>query len=227
MHQRLPPEYWKIVGPHYSTIRGSRAAIFGAAGLEALGRLGDPSGGSVLEQVTYQSSVSGGSVAATYYASQKPPRETPVLTPDGAVTAAYETFFAGFTEKVSQDFEGALLWRQLLSFRWLNSSLAARSFAKVMAERLLGPITFHVGEEDLYWHTGDGGLYETQGLESLLLHVPQEAAGQGAAEQRAHDGSGHAWSLHSRRDPLQERPWTKTASKHESARWRRDTPAVV
>ncbi len=254
---------------------GSRAALFGAAGLEALGRLRAPGGGSVLEQVTYLSSVSGGSVAATYYASQKPPRETPVLTPEGALTDDYQTFFTGFNEKLSQDFESALLWRQLLAFRWLNSSLAARSLAEVMAQRLLGPttlgdlarreargnsprliinttlynsgrrfvittlppeasrydfygdlraalarrgqtvefppavllrwekllsvtplelgidpchvrlagavagsasfpplvgpITFHVGEDDLYWHTGDGGLYENQGIESLLF----------------------------------------------------------
>jgi len=254
---------------------GSRAAIFGAAGLEALGRLPAPGGGSVLEQVTYLSSVSGGSVAATYYASQKPPRETPVLTPEGALTDDYQAFFTGFTEKVSQDFESALLWRQLLAFRWLNSSLAARSLAEVMAQHLLGlttfadlaqreargdspqliinttlynsgrrlalttlppeashydfykdlrasmaqrgataafppaflkrweklltltplelgidvcpirlagavagsasfpplvgPITFHVGDEDIYWHTGDGGLYENQGIESLLF----------------------------------------------------------
>jgi predicted acylesterase/phospholipase RssA len=121
---------------------GSRAALFGAAGLEALGRLQAPGGGSVLEQMTYLSSVSGGSVAATYYASQKPPRETPVLTPEGTFTAEYETFFAGAHEKLRQDFEGALLRRQLLSFRWLNSSLAARSLAEVMAERLLGSTTF-------------------------------------------------------------------------------------
>jgi hypothetical protein len=48
---------------------GSRAALYGAAGLEALGRLQAPGGGSVLEQVAYLSSVSGGSVAAAAYAS--------------------------------------------------------------------------------------------------------------------------------------------------------------
>jgi hypothetical protein len=254
---------------------GSRAALFGAAGLEALGRLQAPGGGSVLEQVAYLSTVSGGSVAGVHYASQKPPHETPVLTPEGRLTAEYETFFAESQKKLAQDFEGALLRRQLLSFRWLNSSLAARSLAEVMALRLLGlttfaelaqreargdsprviinttlynsgrrlvlttlppdasrydfyaelraslarrgltaafppaflqrwekllsltplelgidvcpirlagavaasasfpplvgPITFHVGEEDLYWHTGDGGLYENQGFESLLF----------------------------------------------------------
>ena len=26
-----------------------------------------------------------------------------------------------------------------------------------------------MGEEELYWHTGDGGLYENQGIESLLF----------------------------------------------------------
>jgi hypothetical protein len=121
---------------------GSRAALFGAAGLEALARLRAPGGGSVLEQVGYLSSVSGGSVAAAYYASRKPPRETPVLTPEGALTAAYEAFFAESQAHLSQDFEGALLRRQLLSFRWLNSSLAARSLAEVMAARLLGQTTF-------------------------------------------------------------------------------------
>ena len=254
---------------------GSRAALFGASGLEALGRLQVPGGGSVLEQVAYLSSVSGGSVAATYYASRKPPREIPVLTPEGTLSDDYQTFFARYQEQMSQDFESALLWRQLLAFRWLNSSLAARSLAEVMAQHLLGlttfadlaqreargdspqliinttlynsgrrlalttlppdashydfykdlrasmaqrgstvafppaflkrweklltltplelgidvcpirlagavagsasfpplvgPITFHVGDEDIYWHTGDGGLYENQGLESLLF----------------------------------------------------------
>ena len=47
---------------------GSRAALFAAAGLEALGRLRAPGGGSVLEQVAYLSSVSGGSLSAAYFA---------------------------------------------------------------------------------------------------------------------------------------------------------------
>ncbi len=122
---------------------GSRAALFGAAGLEALGRVRAPEGGSVLEQVAYMSSVSGGSIAASYYASQKPPRETPVLTPDGALTKEYQAFFSRFKEGVEQDIESALIWRQIGSFRWLlNSSLAARSLTEILSERLLGPSTF-------------------------------------------------------------------------------------
>ena len=122
---------------------GSRAALFGAAGLEALGRLRAPQGGSVLEQVNYLSSVSGGGLAAGYYSLHKPPRETPVLGPDGAMTEAYQAFFADFQAKVAQDFQTALIRRQLGSFRFiLNSALAATSLQEVLDERLLGPATF-------------------------------------------------------------------------------------
>lgn len=255
---------------------GSRAALFAAAGLEALGRLPAPQGGSVLEQVSYLSSVSGGGLTTAYYALHKPPRQTPVLGPDGVMTEAYETFFAGLKTKLTQDFERAVIWRQLGSFRFiLNSAQAARSLREVLGERLLGagtfadlsarerrgdsprvifnttlynngrrfllttlhpeatnydffadldrsladrgitrtypeivtrrweqllpvtplnlqidpcpelvaravaasasfppllgPITFSVGDEDYFWHAGDGGLYENLGLESLMF----------------------------------------------------------
>jgi hypothetical protein len=264
---------------------GSRAALFGAAGLEALARLPAPGGGSVLEQMRYLSSVSGGSVAASYFASRKPPRETAVLAPSGELTGDYQAFFARYQDAVSQDFEGALIWRQITRFRWINSALAARSLSEVLNELLLGeitfeqlgeremrgdsprlivnttlynngrrltfstlpseawrydffealqaslarqgkpteipapirerwqtlvpmapgdlgvdvcrsplaaavagsasfpplvgPITFRVGDEEVYWHTGDGGLYENQGLESLLfLFLKQLQEGQ-------------------------------------------------
>jgi hypothetical protein len=56
---------------------GSRAALFGEAGLEALGKLRIPGEGSVLERVMYLSSVSGGGLPAAYYAKHKPARGTP------------------------------------------------------------------------------------------------------------------------------------------------------
>lgn len=131
-----------VVGVTFSG-GGSRAAVFGAAGLEALGRLQAPSGGSVLEQVSYLSSVSGGGLAASYYALHKPPHETPVLGPDGTMTAAYQAFFDDFQAKISQDFQSALIWRQVGRFRFiLNSALAARSLREILEERLLGPGTF-------------------------------------------------------------------------------------
>ncbi len=254
---------------------GSRAALFGAAGLEALGRLPAPGGGSVLEQVTYLSSVSGGSVAATYYASQKPPRETPVLTPEGAMTDEYQAFFAEYRDnwprtsrapcsganccpsagstrrwrpapsprswpsacwaqatfadlspaggarrqprlivnttlynsgrrsalttlppeasrydfyadlrasmarrELTAEFPPAFLqrWGKLLTLTPMELGidlcpirLAGAVAASASFPPLVGPITFHVGDEDLYWHMGDGGLYENQGFESLLF----------------------------------------------------------
>jgi hypothetical protein len=243
--------------------------------LEALARVRLSGGGSLLEQVGYVSSVSGGSVAGAYYVSRKPTHGIPVFTPDGALTDDYQAFFARFQNTVTQDIEGALIRRQLSTLRWLNSSLAARSLAEVLDERVLGenrfqglaereargdsprlivnttlynngrrlvfttlpsdamqydffalleaslarrgltaeispilvqrwetlrpvtpedlhldlcairlasavaasasfpplvgPATFRVGEEEVYWHAGDGGLYENQGIESVLF----------------------------------------------------------
>lgn len=79
---------------------GSRAALFGEAGLEALARLQAPGGGSVLERVMYLSSVSGGGLPVAYYAKYKPPRETPILTPAGTLTEAYQAFFTQYRQRV-------------------------------------------------------------------------------------------------------------------------------
>ena len=110
-----PPSQDTVVGVSFSG-GGSRAALFGAGGLEALGRLKAPEGGSVLEKVSYLSSVSGGGLPAAYYALHKPPRATPVLGQDGTMTEAYQTFFADLQSKVAQDFQNALIWRQISSW---------------------------------------------------------------------------------------------------------------
>jgi len=254
---------------------GSRAALFGAAALEALAQLRTDDGASVIEKISHLSSVSGGSIAATYYALKKPGRDVTVLDPDGSMSNAYRAFFDQYEAAVSQNFETALIWRQLLSFRWMNSALAARTLAELLHKRLfgdarlqdlsmrekagdspgliinttlynngrrfaltvlpseafeydffvdleravaergremeavpfirerwktlrpmtpldihmdpcgaglagavaasasfpplVGPITLQVGGETTYWHAGDGGLYENQGIESLLF----------------------------------------------------------
>jgi hypothetical protein len=235
---------------------GSRAALFGAAGLEALAGVQTADGASLIEKIAHVSSVSGGSIAATYYTLKKPGRDVAVLNPDGTLSDAYRKFFEQYRADISQDFETALIWRQLLSFRWINSALAdisAREKAgdapgliinttlynngrrlavtslpseafnydffkdleRVLQERgrvmepapvirqrwerlrpmtpadlhidpcsgllvgavtasasfppLVGPITMQVGGEKTYWHAGDGGLYENQGIETLLL----------------------------------------------------------
>jgi hypothetical protein len=97
----------------------------------------------VLEQVSYLSSVSGGGLAAAYYALHKPSRETPVLGPDGAMTETYQNFFIGFNAKLSQDFQSAVIWRQLGSFRSIfDSAQWANSLREILEERLIGPATF-------------------------------------------------------------------------------------
>jgi len=254
---------------------GSRAAIFGSAGLEALAGLRTADGASVLQKISHMSSVSGGSIAASYFALKKPGKEVPVLNPDGTLSDAYRAFFEQYRADLSQDFENALIWNQLLSFRWINSALAAQTLAEILRDRLygkatfadisqrerngdipglivnstlynngrrfamtvippedfnydffsdlgrslaaqgrtmepapyiekrwqllrpitpteihmdpcvitlsgaatasasfpplVGPITLQVGGEKVYWHAGDGGLYENQGIETLLL----------------------------------------------------------
>jgi Patatin-like phospholipase len=254
---------------------GSRAALFAAAGLEALAGVRTADGASIIDKINHLSSVSGGSLAATYYVLKKPGRDVAVLNADGTLSDAYRAFFEHYRTDLSQDFETSLIWRQLLSFRWVNSALAAQTLAEILVERLygtarmqdisarekagdspglivnttlynngrrfavtslpaeafdydffedlerslqergrvmepapvirerwkllrpmtplelhidpcplrlagvatasasfppvIGPITMKVGEEDTYWHAGDGGLYENSGIESLLL----------------------------------------------------------
>ena len=117
---------------------GSRAALFAQAGLEALSQIRMADGNSLLSRVDYLSSVSGGSLSASYYVLKKPGRDVPVLNPDGSLSQAYRTFFDQYRTQLSQDFETSLIWRQLLSFRWLNSALAAKTLVEVLAEKLYG-----------------------------------------------------------------------------------------
>ena len=254
---------------------GSRAALFAEASLEALAGLRTANGVSAIDKISYISSVSGGSLSASYYVLKKPGRDVPVLSADGTLSPAYRAFFEQYRTDLSQDFETSLVWRQLLSFRWLNSALAARTLAEILQSRLygeaslgdlaarekagdapglivnttlynngrrlaltglpsedfdydffselerdlkaqgrvmeltplirsrwkllrpmtpveletdpckipvataatasasfapfIGPTTVRIGDEEAYWHIGDGGLYENSGIESLLF----------------------------------------------------------
>ena len=254
---------------------GSRAALFAEASLEALAGLRTADGVSVIDKINHISSVSGGSLSASYYVLKKPGRDVAVLNADGSLSSAYRAFFDQYRTDLSQDFETSLIWRQLLSFRWLNSSLAASTLAEILESRLygeaalndlivrekagdtpglivnttlynngrrlaltglrsevfdydffadlernlkaqgrtieltplirerwkllrpmtavdlntdpcrvrvataatasasfapfIGPTTVRIGDEEAYWHIGDGGLYENSGIESLLF----------------------------------------------------------
>src|ERR1700752_1751403 len=117
---------------------GSRAALFAEAGLEALAQIRTADSPSLIDRVDHISSVSGGSLSASYYILKKPGRGVAVLNPDGTMSPAYRTFFNQYRADLSQDFETSLIWRQLLSFRWINSALAARTLAEILRERLYG-----------------------------------------------------------------------------------------
>jgi hypothetical protein len=49
------------------------------------------------------------------------------------------------------------------------AGLAGSVAASASFPPLVGPLTMKIGDEDVYWHAGDGGLYENQGMESLIL----------------------------------------------------------
>jgi len=122
---------------------GSRAALFAAGGLEALGRLRvGPDQRSLLEQVSYISSVSGGSMASAYYVLNKPSHATQVLTENGEISEEYQRFFDSFKDAMAKDYEGPLLWRQIFRLRWFNPSWTARSLAEILNEQYLGDTSF-------------------------------------------------------------------------------------
>ena len=47
--------------------------------------------------------------------------------------------------------------------------LAAAVTASMSLPPFIGPLTLKIGDEDVYWHAADGGLYENSGIESLLF----------------------------------------------------------
>jgi predicted acylesterase/phospholipase RssA len=122
---------------------GSRAALYAASAFEALSQLRvGPEQRSLLEQVSYISSVSGGSLASAYYNVKKPLREVPMLTPDGQLTAVYKEFFAGFKEAMLNDFEQPLLTYNLFTLRMANPAWTALSLADILDYDYLKGITF-------------------------------------------------------------------------------------
>ena len=122
---------------------GSRAALFAAGAFEALSKIRvGPEQRSLLEQVSYISSVSGGSMASSYFVARKPGRTVPMLAPDGAVTQEYQDFFSRFKEDMKFDLEGLILRRQLFRLRWINPAWTAWSLAELLDESYLNGMTF-------------------------------------------------------------------------------------
>lgn len=112
---------------------GSRAATFTAGALAGLAEVAVTEVGRtapLLERVQVISSVSGGSLAAAYYALEKPGRNIPMRV-EGQVSKSYKDFFARYQEAMMADFEEPTLWRQIFKFRAGNSGKRADSFAEV------------------------------------------------------------------------------------------------
>jgi len=118
---------------------GSRAATFAAGAMDALARLQQaPGQASVLDQVNYISSVSGGSLASAYYVLNAPPK-TNVNTPS---PAELSDFFKHFKVAMQEDYERPALLRQAATMRGINSSAAARSMADVWDQSIFHDFTF-------------------------------------------------------------------------------------
>lgn len=108
---------------------GSRSAYFLACVLDALRRVpvdaapGQPAR-SLLDEVDYLSSVSGGSLAAAYYALERP---------DGSDPAELDAFFARFRSQMRKDFELRSVARTLFLFRWVPLVFTYYDRGRVMA----------------------------------------------------------------------------------------------
>jgi len=137
---------------------GSRAAVFGAAAMEALWEHG------LLGQVSHVSSVSGGSIAAAYFVANKPACE-------GAPSEAeYETcwreFFSEFKKAMRYKYRNWMELRQIYNpNRFLSPTRRASSFQETLDRRFLHGKTFG----DL--KGGDPGGPEARTLERPVLLI--------------------------------------------------------
>jgi predicted acylesterase/phospholipase RssA len=111
---------------------GSRAALFAAAGMEALWEHG------LLDSTDYISSVSGGSIAASYYFKMRAVDGVPL---DGQ-------FFDRFKTAMRHDFYNSMEWRQCYKVRWLSSTRRSSSLQEVLDKRFLNGLTLgELGDE--------------------------------------------------------------------------------
>ena len=88
------------------------------------------------------SSVSGGSMATSYFAAVKPRKDVPMLTASGELSTEYQTFFAQYKKTMNQDYEGPLFWRNMTRLRWFNPAWTARSLHEHLNKQFLNDVTF-------------------------------------------------------------------------------------
>jgi hypothetical protein len=90
-----------------------------------------------------------------------------------------------------------------------RTGLAGAVTASAAFQPLVGPITLRVDGENTYWHAGDGGLYENQGIEALLfLYLKQLQAQRAKRALVIAFDSSYPFAVGERRLALRSLPFT-------------------
>ena len=113
---------------------GSRAAVFGAASLEALWEHG------LIDLVTHISSVSGGSLASSYFMANQPACDA--LNSDAETEVCWRDFFQEFKQVMRSNFSSAMVWRQLATFRGFSNTRLSSSLQDVVDKEFLHDMSF-------------------------------------------------------------------------------------
>ncbi len=108
---------------------GSRAAVFGAAALEALSEHG------ILGQVSHLSSVSGGSLPAAYYLTHPP-------TCEDNATECWREYFSELKARMRHRFGSWTLWRNSRPSRFSSPTRRVISLQEVLDKQFLHNKTF-------------------------------------------------------------------------------------
>lgn len=113
---------------------GSRAAVYTAAGLEALWEHG------LLDEPSHLSSVSGGSMALTYFQTHRGRCDAAA---EESAHACWVEFFAGFKQAMEKDLIPDVLLRQFIfPIRWLSPTRRSKSFQEVVDREYLNGARF-------------------------------------------------------------------------------------
>jgi predicted acylesterase/phospholipase RssA len=109
--------------------------VYAAAGLEALWEHG------LLDRISHISSVSGGSIAASYFVANRPGCDEE--STDAAKQSCWRAFFTGFKRAMRYDYQWATERRQLrYPNRWTSPTRRASSFQEVLDRKFLAEKTF-------------------------------------------------------------------------------------
>jgi predicted acylesterase/phospholipase RssA len=114
---------------------GSRAAVFAAAAMEALWEHG------LLGQVSHLSSVSGGSIAASYFATKKPACDE--APSEAEKEACWRAFFSEFKKAMRYQYRNWMELRQIYNpNRFLSPTRRTSSLQETLDHRFLDRKTF-------------------------------------------------------------------------------------